>query len=347
MNKNDPSKLANSARRRDIWKIAVSLQFCRLAAKVKRILICLSIIGMVLLPLQEQEADSSPMPAETELAEQKYRRLLDLDDAALQKIDEWIRSSQRPDALETETIALAGKINREIQPVKEAYKTFLSAHPNHAHARLSFASFLSDIGEEQAALPHLKKATEINPHLPAAWNNLANYYGHNGNGKKAFACYEKAIALNPQEPMYYHNFGAAVFLRRKDAEEYYQLTQTEVFDKALSLYKKALELDPKNFDIAEDIAQTYYGIRTSDQSSNKMARPQAALAAWQYAAALAPSEFEKQGVRIHLARVHFEMGNSDQAKSELKQVTLPVYQSLKEQVGKHLPGFPDSKSQEN
>ena len=347
MNKNDPSKLANSARRRDIWKIAVSLQFCRLAAKVKRILIGLSIIGMVLLSLQGQEADSSPMPAETELAEQKYRRLLDLDDAALQKIDEWIRSSQRPDALETETIALAGRINREIQPVKEAYETFLSAHPNHAHARLSFASFLSDIGEEQAALPHLKKAAEINPHLPAAWNNLANYYGHNGNGKESFACYEKAIALNPQEPMYYHNFGAVVFLFRKDARERYQLTQTEVFDKALSLYKKALELDPKNFDIAEDIAQTYYGIRTSDQSSNKMARPQAALAAWQYAAALAPSEFEKQGVRIHLARVHFEMGNSDQAKGELKQVTLPVYQSLKEQVGKHLPGFPDSKSQEN
>ena len=313
---------------------------------MKHTLIFLSIIGRALLLSQGQEANSSSGPAETKLAEQKYRRLLELDDAALQKIDEWIRSSQRPNALETETIALSGKINREIQPVKEAYKTFLSAHPNHAQARLTFASFLSDIGEEQAALPHLQKAVEINPRLPAAWNNLANHYGHNGNSKEAFACYEKAIVLNPKEPLYYHNFGAVVFLFRNDAKEYYQLTNTEVFDKALSLYRKALKLNPKNFDLAEDIAQTYYGIKTSDQPS-KMARPQEALAAWQYAAGLAPSDFEKQGVRIHLARVYLEMGKSEQAKRELKQVTLPIYQTLKEQVGKHISGFQSSKSQED
>ena len=338
MNKNDFSKQGNSARQRDILKLAVSLQLCRFAANVKGILIFLFLISGALSPLHGQEADSSSNPARTELAEQKYRRLLDLDDAALQKIGEWIHSSQQPNAPETEIIALAGKINREIQPVKEAYETFLSAHPNHASARLSFASFLSDIGEEPAALPHLIKATEINPRLPAAWNNLANYYGHNGNGKEAFACYEKAIALNPKEPLYYHNFGAVMFLFRKDARECYQLTKTEALDKALSLYKKALELDSKNFDLAEDIAQTYYGIRRSDQPS-KMERPQAALAAWRYAADLAPSEFEKQGVRIHLARVYLEIGNTEQAKHELKQVTLPVYQTLKEQVGKHIPGF--------
>ncbi len=313
---------------------------------MKRTLIFLFIIGGALLPLWGQEADSSSNSAKTEPAEQHYQRLLELDDTILQKISEWIRASQRADALETETIALAGKINRAVQPVKEAYETFLSAHPNHAQARLTFASFLSDIGEEQAALPHLQKAVEINPHLPAAWNNLANYYGQNGNGKEAFACYEKAIALNSKEPLYYHNFGAVVFLFRNDAREYYHLTNTEVFDKTLSLYKKALELDPKNFDLAEDIAQTYYGIKTSDQPS-KMAHPQEALDAWQYAASLAPSDFEKQGVRIHLARIYLEMENSEQARRELNQVTLPVYQTLKEQVGKHILEFQSSQSQEN
>lgn len=313
---------------------------------MKRTLIFLYIIGGALLPLCGQEADCSSSSIKTEPAEQQYQRLLELDNAALRKISEWIRASQRHDALETETIALAGKINRAVQPVKEAYKTFLSAHPNHVQARLTFASFLSDISEEQAALPHLQKAVEINPCLPAAWNNLANYYGHNSNGKEAFACYEKAIALNPQEPLYYHNFGAVVFLFRNEARECYQLTNTKVFDKALSLYKKALELDPKNFDLAEDIAQTYYGIKTSDQPS-KMARPQEALDAWQYAASLAPSDFEKQGVRIHLARVYLEMRNSEQAKHELNQVTLPVYQTLKEQVDKHILEFQSSQSKEN
>lgn len=349
MNKTNISKqilFTNSVCRGDSSNPAVSLPSLRFAANLKRTLISLFIIGGALLPLWGQEADSSPSSAKTEPAEQQYQRLLELDDAALQKIDEWIRSSQRPNALETETIALAGKINRAVQPVKEAYETFLSAHPNHAQARLTFASFLSDIGEEQAALTHLQKAVEINPRLPAAWNNLANYYGHNGNGKKAFDCYEKAIALNPKEPLYYHNFGAVVFLFRNEAREYYQLTNTKVFDKTLSLYNKALELDPKNFDLAEDIAQTYYGIKTSDQPS-KMARPREALDAWQYAASLAPSDFEKQGVRIHLARVYLEMKNAEQAQNELNQVTLPVYQTLKEQVSKHILEFQSAKSQEN
>ncbi len=295
-------------------------------------------------PLPGQPSPATP--AETDPTEQKYRRLLELDDAALQKIDEWIRSSQRPNASETEPITLTGKINREIQPVKEAYKAFIAAHPNHARARLAFASFLSDAGGEQAALPHLQKAVEIDPSLPAAWNNLANYYGHNGNVKKAFAHYEKAIALNPQEAVYYHNFGTTVFLFRKDARERYQITQSEVFDKVLALYKKALELDPKNFDLAEDIAQTYYGIRTAGKSP-KMARPQAALKAWKYAASLAPSDFEKQGIGIHLARTYLEMGNSEQAKRELEQVTLPIYKTLKERVGRRIPVLQPSKSQDN
>lgn len=349
MNKTSLSRqisFTNSACRKDASNLAVSLLSLRFTANLKRTLISLFIVGEALLSLWGEEVDSSSSSAKMEAAEQQYQRLLELDDDALQKIDEWIRSSQRPNALETETIVLTGKINRAVQPVKEAYKTFLSAHPNHAQAQLTFASFLSDIGEEQSALPHLKKAVEINPRLPAAWNNLANYYGHNGNVKKAFACYEKAIALNPQEPLYYHNFGAVVFLFRNDAKEYYQLTNTEVFDKALSLYKKALKLDPKNFDLAEDIAQTYYGIKTSNQPS-KMARPQEALDAWQYAASLAPSEFEKQGVRIHLARVYLEMENSEQAKGELNQVTLPIYQTLKEQVGKHILEFQSFQSQEN
>ena len=349
MNKTNLSKqisFTNSACREEASNLAVSLLFFRLAANLKHTLIFIFIIGGALLPMDGQEVDSSSSSTEIKLVEQQYRHLLELDDAILQKISEWIRSSQRPNALETETIALAGKINRAVQPVKEAYETFLSTHPNHAPARLSFASFLSDIGEEQAVLPHLQKAVEINPRLPAAWNNLANYYGHNGNGKKAFACYEKAIALNPQEPLYYHNFGAVVFLFHNEAGEYYQLTNTELFDKVLSLYKKALELDPKNFDLAEDIAQTYYGIKISNQPS-KMARPQEALVAWQYAASLAPGDFEKQGIRIHLARVYLEMGNSEQAKGELNQVTLLVYQTLKEQVDKHILEFQSSQSQEN
>ena len=93
-----------------------------------------------------------------------------------------------------------------------------------------------------------------------------------GPVNKAFECYEMAITLNPEAAVYYHNFGTTVYLYRKDAREHYDIQEEEVFDKALALYGVAQKKEPKNFDLAEDIAQTYYGIRTREIPS-KMARP--------------------------------------------------------------------------
>ena len=284
------------------------------------------------------EAQSTEPSEKTDPIEQEYQRILELDDTALTKIDEWIRATQRPDAAEAESIAIIGKIKAQITPVKEAYEAFIKKNPKHARALLTYASFLTDIGEERSALPHLIKATEVDPRLPAAWNNLANHYGHHGEVKKAFTHYEKAIEISPQESVYYHNFGTTVFLFRKDVKEHYNITENEVFDKALALYKKAQEYDPKNFDLAEDIAQTYYGIRTTD-SPSKLARPQEALKAWKLAASLAPAEFEKQGVFIHLARVYIDLGDLTKAKAQLQQVQLPIYRELRDRVGKRVPGF--------
>ena len=50
----------------------------------------------------------------------------------------------------------------------------------------------------------------LNPKDPAVYNNLAEIYAHHGPVKKAFEYYEKAIQLNPEEPLYYHNFGTVV-----------------------------------------------------------------------------------------------------------------------------------------
>ncbi len=291
---------------------------------------------------QKDAPSETSQPTEIDPTEQAYQQLLALDDEALTKIDEWIRDSQRPDATDAESIAIMGKVRAEIRPVREAYDEFIKEHPEHARARLTYASFLTDIGEEQTALAHLIKATELDPNLPAAWNNLANYYGHYGDVKKAFVHYEKAIAIKPDESIYYHNFGTTVFLFRKDVKEHYKITEEEVFDKALALYKQAQGLDPQNFDLAEDIAQTYYGIRTKD-APTRMARPQEALKAWRYAEGIAPSEFEKQGVYIHLARVYIDLRDLQKAEEQLRKITLPVYQELRDRIARRVPGYDPEK----
>lgn len=275
-------------------------------------------------------------PEETLIAKE-YRELLELDDEALQEVDDWIREANATSdgVNDTALISLPAKIEQRLKPVRAAYDKFIEKYPKHVGVRLAYASFLTDQGEEVLAAPHLVKATELDAENPAAWNNLGNHYGHVGPVIKAFECYEKAIQLNPEAAVYYHNYGTTVYLFRKDAIEHFNISEPEVFDKALELYRKALKKEPNNFDLAEDIAQTYYGIRTKSVPS-KMARPDEALEAWAYALKIAPGENEKQGVYIHQARIHLQIDQVAEAKTALDKVDLPIYQKLKERVGKNV-----------
>jgi tetratricopeptide (TPR) repeat protein len=171
-------------------------------------------------------------------------------------------------------------------------------------------------------------AAELDPTDPAIWNNLGNYYGHEGPTEKAFECYEKAIALNPREAVYYQNFGATVFLFRKAAIEYWNITEPEVFDKAMALYAKARELDPTDFPLATDVAQSYYVIRPP--------RTEDALRAWTNALHLARDTIESDGVHIHLARFKLTAGRFDEARAHLNIVTNGMYTELKAKIFRNI-----------
>ena len=114
--------------------------------------------------------------------EREYLKLLEMDDAAQADVDRWIKenNSFKEQGAGVDTITLNARIDKRFAPVKKAYEEFLQRNPNHAKARLAYGSFLNDIHEEEAAHSQWEKAREADPKNPAAWNNLANYYGHNG-----------------------------------------------------------------------------------------------------------------------------------------------------------------------
>jgi tetratricopeptide (TPR) repeat protein len=159
----------------------------------------------------------------------------------------------------------------------------------------------------------MEKARELDPTNPAAWNNLANHYGHRSPVKKAFEYYAKAIELDPKEPVYRQNLATTTYLFRKDAQEYYNINEQQVFDRALELYRSALKLDPTNLLLAIDYAQTYYGIRPM--------RTNEALESWTNALTLTKTSDEKQGVFLHLARVELNTGHFDEARTHLNAIT--------------------------
>lgn len=264
--------------------------------------------------------------------EKEYQKLLDDDNAAQAEADQWItdekKFGEQGKGLTGGTLQL--RIRQRFAGVGKAYRGFLERHPDHIRARLAYGSFLNDTGHEDEALQQWEKARELDPKNPAALNNLANYYGHNGPVEKAFEFYEKAIALATNEPVYLQNFATTVYLFRPAATNYFKLGNQQVFDKALGLYRQALALDPGNFPLATDLAQTFYGIQPP--------RFAEAMTAWQAAEKIAHDEIEREGVYLHYARWRMNAGRFDEARRDLNLVTNSMYVTVKERLLKNLAG---------
>jgi len=262
--------------------------------------------------------------------EQEFKQLENMDDAAMAEVDKWIRDNQAfaAQGAGASYAEMNQRTRTRLEPVRKAYEDFIARHPNYARARLAYGSFLHDLGDEKAGEAQVEKARELDPKNPAAWNNLANYYAESGKVKTAFEYYAKAIELNPSEPLYYQNFAGTVYLFRKAAMEFYKITEQQVFEKALDLYNKAFKLDPQNFNLATDLAQTYYPLRPT--------RTDDALRAWTNALAIAHDDIEREGVQIHLARFKWLAGRTNEARAHLNMVTNEMYAELKRRIARHL-----------
>lgn len=258
--------------------------------------------------------------------EQEFQKIEDEDDDAQAEVDGWIKQNEQfaAQGAGIPKAELNRRIRERFQHVRQDYEDFIQRHPDHARVRIAYASFLDDIGDEDAGYLQLLKARDLDPTLPAVWNQLGNYYGEHGPTTNAFICYEKAIQLDPKESVYYQNFGTTVYLFRKDVKEFYHINEQQVFDKAMALYSNATRVDPTNFELATDVAQSYYGI--------KPLRIKDALQAWTNALKLAHDEIEREGVYIHLARFKIQGGEFAQAQQELNAVTNAMYADLKRRV---------------
>lgn len=292
-----------------------------------------------------------PMPSRARVEEvadpvrAELNRVMELDDATERELRALIQKNKGGDPNDPATLsptALDQAIEQRLGKVRSAYEDLIRRHPGHAEARVAFASFLEDNGEEQEVIEQLEKATSIAPDSAAAWNNLGNHYGHVGPVAKAFPAYERAMALNPREPVYCYNLATTVFLFRKDAAEYYRCDEQAVFARALELYRKVRALRPFDFRYAYDFAQTYYGVKpapaddASGKRANEMRLAEDALLAWQEALALADNELDRQGVYLHQARWQMKAGRWAAARTSLAAVTDPAHAEVKRRLEQNL-----------
>ena len=276
--------------------------------------------------------------------EQRLREIMAADDAAQDEVQKWLDESDKPaDPLTAPSAtAVKARVVQRFDQVKALYEGFLKEHPDHARGFLAYGSFLNDIGDEEAAIGQWEKSRELDPKNPAAWNNLANSYAHIGPVEKSFPYYEEALKLNPKEPIYWHNYGTLTFLFRTDATNHFKTDEQGVFRKALDMYQEAIRLDPNNFKLLTDVAQTYYGVKPEPMESAEGRRAaelklaNTALGAWTNAIALAPDEDDRQGVLLHMVRWHIRVAQWDEAKSRLAAVTNELHRAMKSRLERNL-----------
>jgi tetratricopeptide (TPR) repeat protein len=287
-------------------------------------------------PICAERAQSQPpakaaaAPDPSDPIEKEYHKLMENDDDAHADADRWILEARataaKGDKKLLDTLGL--RIKGRLSPVRTAYEDFLARHGSHARARIAFGSFLNEEGEEDAAVDQWEKAREVDPSIPAVWNNLANFYGDHGPVKKAFEYYAKAMELDPTQSRYDWNLGMVVYLFRKDAMEYYHLDEKQVFDKAFDLYRQAIKLDPTNFVLSTDYAESFYGPRPPMWTEG--------LAAWEQTLKVAQSDYEREGVRLHFARIKIKLGRLEEAQRDLDAVTNAMYIGLKRTLQNNL-----------
>ncbi|HEY1788629.1 MAG TPA: hypothetical protein VGJ73_10760 [Verrucomicrobiae bacterium] len=296
----------------------------------------MSIALAAVMPQSDTNSDSQAPGATVSVSETNNLEHLALekvmrdDDAAMDEVDSWIKENN---AFASKGAGEAKKeLNRRIMArlnlVRQGYEDFLKQYSTNAPAYLAYGSFLNDIGDEDGASVQYEKSRQLDPENPAVWNDLANYYGENGPITNAFVYYARAVELDPTEPVYYENWATTVYLFRKDAREYYRINEGQVFDKSLALYQKAIKLDPNNFVLMTDYAESYYGI--------KPLRTNDALLAWTNALDIATNDFEREGVYVHLARVKTLAGQFAAAQAQLDAITNSAYDDLKKRLQRSL-----------
>jgi Tfp pilus assembly protein PilF len=75
-----------------------------------------------------------------------------------------------------------------------------------AKSQVDFGINVAQRGLWREAIYRWERAVEIDPTYAAAFNNLAVAYEHEGQLDKARQAYEKAVALDPNNPQIRQNF---------------------------------------------------------------------------------------------------------------------------------------------
>lgn len=293
-------------------------------------LILAALLALVSLPCAFAQSPSDGA------VEREFKTLLARDNAAMTEVHQWFHDNlaglkKSPE----QRTALGQLIQQRLAPVRTTYEDFLAKNPDHTRARNAYASFLAHTRNDKEAANQWEIALELDPKSAAAWNNLGVHFGNLAiqlkqlePAQRALASYAKAVEVAPREPLYLHNFATAIAVFRDAAAAHFKIDRTQVLDRALEIYRKATELDPKKFQLASELAETYHDIRP--------VRVEEGRRAWARALQNARDDSDREWVNLQLALLEANAGDLVAARQQLAKSSGQHYTELHRRLAKAL-----------
>jgi tetratricopeptide (TPR) repeat protein len=256
-------------------------------------------------------------------ADERYQRLLAVDRQLALDLEQ-----AGPNPGMSASAGLRARLRR----LESDYRHFVREHPQHARGLVAFGSFLEDVDRRGEALTCWEKAVAL-PEADAwsrahALNNLANYWGHEGDPQRALRDYERAFQLLPEEPIFRFNWATICSLYRTDAQKMYGWDTTEIFQRSLEQFRRARDLAPQEPMYAFAYAETFYLMKTPDWPG--------AYVAWKFCLDLPFDKAERGRVYGHLVRVCLNLNRPDEARQWLVKMQDPAVQSLRSVLERRL-----------
>lgn len=118
-----------------------------------------------------------------------------LDDADACLREALARRPEFPEALQT--LAMIAVERSRFEEAAALQKRAVRVRPKDANARRALGVYLFRAGDTAAGIETLRHAVTLDPNLLAGWNSLGWTYRALGKFEDANACYERALAIDP------------------------------------------------------------------------------------------------------------------------------------------------------
>lgn len=204
---------------------------------------------------------------------------IDAAEAELDEAKELMRARKQDEARKKKDSAV-----EKTKLVRQAYEFGLKKYSNDARLTNAYGELLYDqFGENAGALRAWNLAISLDAKYALPYNNLGLDQCHTGQYETGLTNLEKALELDPKNPDFMFNIAQIYLINFPQVEKIKKWKPKKIYDRAMKLSKDAADLDPTDYQLAEDYAVNFFA------AENFKIEPDWELAAqaWQRARPLA------------------------------------------------------------